>query len=150
MRNRSARIAVAIALLSCVIAGCGGDSFNRVSLSGTITCEDMESINGGILATPAEAGAGAPNVSTPVTDGKFSFPADLGPVPGSYIFEINLLVPGEQPAPGESPEGEQETGPEVTYRKTVDVPEGGSDSLTIELTSADQTGSSDDSGYSEM
>jgi hypothetical protein len=140
MRTRSARIAIAIALLSCVIAGCGGDGFDRVSLSGTVTCEGMDSVNGGIIATPAETGAGAPNVSTPVTDGTFSFPADLGPVPGSYIFEINLLVPGEQPAPGESPEGEVETGPEITYQKTVDVPEGGSDSLTIDLTSADQIG----------
>jgi hypothetical protein len=102
----------------------------------------MESINGGILATPARSGTSAPNVSAPVTDGKFSFPADRGPGAGSYIFEISLLVPGAQPMPGESPEGEVETGPEITYRKTIDVPQGGSDNLAIELTSADRVGDS--------
>jgi hypothetical protein len=142
MRTRLSRIGV-LALLSCVVTGCGGDSFDRVPLAGTVTCADMESVSGGILATPAETGGGSPNVSAPITDGKFSFPQDQGPSPGSYIFEINLLVPGAAPAPGESPEGETETGPEVTYRKTIDVPEGGSDSLTIELTSADRVSESE-------
>jgi hypothetical protein len=137
MRTRFLGIAGAIALLSCVVAGCGGDSFDRVPLSGTVTCEGMASINGGILATPAQVGTSAPNASVPITDGKFSFPAGQGPVAGSYLFEISLQIPGAKPPPGQSPEGEVETGPTVTYRKTIDVPEGGSDSLTIELTSAD-------------
>ncbi len=136
----------AVALLSCVVAGCGGDGFDRVPLSGTVTCEGMESINGGILATPTEAGTSAPNVSAPITDGKFSLPADQGPGAGSYIFEINLLVPGEQPDPGESPEGEVETGPELMFQKTIDVPEGGSDSLAIQLTAADRLGEGDEDG----
>jgi hypothetical protein len=129
-----------VALLSCFVAGCGGDSYDRVPLSGTVTCEGMESVSGGILATPAEPSTDAPNVSTPVTAGSFTFSRDLGPVAGSYVFEISLQVPGTQPKPGESPEGEKETGAEVVYRKTVDVPEGGSDSLSIELTSADRVG----------
>ena len=137
VRSRFLRIACAIALLSCLVAGCGGDSFDRVPLSGTVTCEGMENPTGGILATPAQAGTDAPNVVWPIADGKFSIPRDQGPVPGSYIFEISLQVPGEQPAPGEAPEGDVEAGPEITYRKTIDVPEGGSDSLSIELTSAD-------------
>jgi hypothetical protein len=150
MRSRLLRIGCAIALLSCFIAGCGGDSFDRVPLSGTVTCEGMATPSGGILATPAQAGTDAPNVSAPITDVKFVVPRDQGPVPGSYIFEISLLVPGEQPAPGEAPEGEVETGPEVTYRKTIDVPEGGSDSLSIELTSADLVGGPDAPASGEM
>ncbi len=113
MRTRFLPIGGAIALLSCVLAGCGGDSFDRVPLSGTVTCEGMASVNGGILATSAQAGTSAPNVSAPITDGKFSFPAGQGPVAGSYIFEISLQIPGAKPPPGQSPEGEVETGPEV-------------------------------------
>jgi hypothetical protein len=140
MKTRCLRL-VAIALWSCVVAGCSGDSFDRVALSGTVTCEDMASVNGGILGTPAVGGTGAPNVSAPITDGKFSFPKELGPTAGAYIFEISLLIPGAKPLPGESPEGEVETGPEVAYRKTIEIPAGGSDSLTIELTAADRVDS---------
>ena len=140
MRSRFLRISCAVALLSCCIVGCGGDGFNRVSVSGTVTCDGDANRSGSILASPAKTGTDAPNVSTPVTDGKFSFSADQKPVAGSYIFEVGLQVPGAQPAPGESPEGEVETGPEIIYRKTVDIPEGGSDSLSIELTSADLVG----------
>lgn len=150
MRSRLLGIAGAIALLSCVIAGCGGDSFDRVAISGTVTCEGMSSVNGGILASSAQTGTSAPNVSAPVTDGKFSFPADQGPVAGPYIFEISLEVPGAKPPPGQSPEGEIETGPTVTYRKTIDVPKGGSDSLTIALTSADRVGDSARPASGEM
>jgi len=142
MKTRFLRIA-SIGLLAGVVAGCGGDGFDRVPLSGTVTCEGMESINGGFLATSTEGGTSAPNVSEPITDGKFSIPAERGPVAGSYIFEINLLVPGAQPDSEGSPEGEVETGPEITYRKTIDVPEGGSDSLSIALTSADRVGDGD-------
>jgi hypothetical protein len=98
----------------------------------------MENPSGGLIATSAKAGTDAPNVSGVVTDGRFSIPADQGPVPGSYIFEISLPAPGAKaPDPSEAPEGERETGPTVTYRKTVEIPEGGSDSLSINLTSAD-------------
>ena len=149
MRTRFLGIAAAIALLSCVVAGCGGDSFDRVALSGTVTCQGMASVNGGILATSAQAGTSAPNVSAPITDGKFSFPAGQGPVAGSYIFEISLQIPGAQPKPGESPEGERESGPTVTYQKTIDVPKGGTDSLAIQLTSADRVGDSAGTGSRE-
>jgi len=142
MSTRFLKIAGAIALLSCLLAGCGGDSFDRAPLSGTVTCEGMQTINGGILATPAQAGTKAPNVSAPIADGKFSVPKAQGPVAGSYLFEISLEVPGAQPKPGQSPEGERESGPTVAYQKTIDVPKGGSDNLTIALTAADLVGDS--------
>ncbi len=142
MRTRFWGIAGALALLCCAVAGCGGDSFDRVALSGTVTCEGMATVNGGILATPAQTGTSAPNVSAPIADGKFSFAAAQGPVAGSYIFEISLQIPDAKPPAGQSPEGEVETGPSVTYRKTIDVPKGGSDSLAIQLTPADRVGDS--------
>jgi hypothetical protein len=131
-------VACVVAWLCCFLVGCGGDSFSRVAVSGTVTCEGIASPSGGVVATPAQSGTGAPNVSTNITDGKFSFPANQGPVPGSYIFEFSLEVPGAAaPAASESPEGERETGPTVTYRKTVEIPERGTESLSIELTPAD-------------
>ncbi len=144
MRTRFLGIAGAMALLSCAVAGCGRDSFDRVPLSGTVTCEGMASVNGGILATPAESGTSAPNVSGLIADGKFSFPAGQGPVAGSYVFEIDLQIPGAKPLAGQSPEGEIERGGlTVAYRKTIDVPQGGSDSLVIDLAAADKVGDSD-------
>lgn len=140
MSTRFLRMGWVVVLLPCLLVGCGGDSFERVPLSGTVTCEGMASVNGGILATSAQAGTKAPNVSAPIADGKFSFPKAQGPVAGSYLFEISLEVPGAQPKPGQSPEGERESGPTVTYQKTIDVPKGGSDSLTIALTAADRVG----------
>lgn len=131
-------VAFVVACVACLLVGCGGDGFNRVAVSGTVTCEGIDSPTGSIIATPAQAGTGVPNVSTAVTGGRFSFPADQGPVPGSYIFEFVLEMPGAQaPDPSESPEGERETGPTVAYRKTVEIPDGGTDDLSIELTRAD-------------
>lgn len=150
MRSRFLPVACAIALLSCFIVGCADDNFDRVPVSGTVTCEGNPNPSGSILASSATSGTDAPNVGAVITDGKFSFPSGQEPVPGSYIFEISLLVPGAEPAPGESPEGEVETGPGVTYRKTIDVPEGGSDSLAIELTSADLVEEDTGSGSEEM
>ena len=134
------RLAVAcvVACVACLLVGCGGDGFNRVAVSGTVTCEGFDSPAGSVIATPAQAGTDLPNASTAVTDGSFSFPAEHGPVPGSYIFEFSLEVPGAPaPDPSESPEGERETGPTVAFRTTVEIPEGGTDSLSIELTRAD-------------
>jgi hypothetical protein len=131
-------VACVAAGLACFLVGCGGDGFNRVEVAGTVTCEGIDSPAGSIVATPAQTGTGMPNVSTAVTGGRFSFSADQRPVPGSYIFEFSLEVPGAAaPDPSASPEGERETGPTVAYRKTVEIPEGGAENLSIELTRAD-------------
>ncbi len=138
MKSRFLTSAWTVAGLCCYVIGCGGDGFDRVPVSGTVTCEGLENPSGGIVATPAQTGTGAPNVSTNLADGKFKFPADRGPVAGSYIFEISLLKPGAvTTGGGENPEGAREMGPAVTYRKTIEVSEGGNDSLSINLTSAD-------------
>lgn len=141
--SRFLSVACVVALLLSFIVGCGGgDGFSRVPISGTVTCEGMDAPpNGSILATIAATGTEAPNISWPLEGGKFSIPADQGPIAGSYKFEISIIT-GEA-AEGESPEGETETGPEVVYQKTVEIPAGGSDSLTIDLTAADKI--SDDS-----
>ncbi len=136
MRFRFLRIACAVALLSCFIVGCGGgDGFDRVAVSGTVTCEGVENPSGSILASSTGEGTDAPNAAAPLVDGKFTFPAEQSPVAGSYMFEISVVT-GEAPS-GEAPEGEVETGDEVVYQKTVDIPEGGSESLSIDLTSGD-------------
>ncbi len=149
MRSCFVPVAGAVALASCFMVGCGGDQFGRVPVAGTVTCEGIENPTGSILATPAQAGTGAPNVGAPITDGKFRFSREEAPVPGSYTFDISLQVPGEQPDPADMPEGEVETGPEVLYRKTVDIPEGGTESLSIEVTSADRV-QTEESGTSAM
>jgi hypothetical protein len=134
--SRFLPVACLVAFLVTFIVGCGGgDGFDRVPVSGTVTCEDMENPSGSIMGSIA--GTEAPYVSTPLTDGKFTVAADQGPIAGSYDLEIRLVA-GEAAPAGEAPEGEVETGPEVLYRKTVDIPAGGSESLTIDLTSADK------------
>jgi hypothetical protein len=147
MRSWFVPVAGAVALASCFMVGCGGDQFGRVPVAGTVTCEGIENPTGSILGTPADASTEAPNVGTAVTDGKFRFAPEEAPVAGSYVFDISLQVPGEQPDPADMPEGEVETGPEVLYQKTVDIPEGGTESLAIELTSADLA-EGDESGTS--
>jgi hypothetical protein len=140
MMSRLLRIACAVALLSCLVVGCGGDTFDRVPLSGTVTYEGDANLSGSIVATPAAEGENAPNATAIITDGKFSFPAGKRPAAGSYIFEIYLTGPAEETSSGgeSSPEDAGETGgEEITFRKRIDVPEGGRDSVSIELTSAD-------------
>jgi len=129
----------AAALLTCLLVGCGGDGFSRVPLSGTVDFEGDGSRSGFITATPESAGNGGPNVSAAIENGAFSFPADQGPVAGPYIFEVSLTVPDEtsddggESAPGDA---EETGGNTLTYSKSMAVPEGGSDSFVIELTSA--------------
>ncbi len=135
--SRFLSVACVVALLFSFVVGCGGgDGFDRVPISGTVTCEGVDAPNGSVLGTIAATGTEAPNISWPLEGGKFSIPADQGPIAGSYKFEISIVT-GEA-AEGESPEGETETGPEVVYQKTIEIPAGGSDSLTIELTAADK------------
>lgn len=132
------RIPVGVAFLSCLLAGCGGDGFSRVPLSGTVSLDGDTSRSGAITATPAQAGTSAPNATAIIENGKFSFPKDQGPVAGSYIFEVNLTVPDEEPLSAEY--SNEAGGNFVTYEKTLDIPTGGSDSFSIEVTSADQRG----------
>lgn len=128
----------AMIFLFCSMVGCGGDGFDRVAVSGTVSCEGINAPNGGIVATPVQSGMGAPNVFAVVTDGNFGFPIERGPTAGSYIFEFSFEDP--KTAPTErvvNEDGEREGGPTLTYRKTVEIPEQGADGLSINLTNAD-------------
>ncbi len=134
--SRIVGIVCLVAVFSFIVGCGGGESFDRVPISGTVTCEGVDNPSGSVIGSSATAGTSAPNISAPLTDGKFSIPKDQGPVAGSYEFHIGIAT-GEDIG-GSAPEGETETGPEVVYKKTVEIPEGGSDSLTIELTAADK------------
>ncbi len=124
------------------VAGCGGDGFNRVPVAGTVACEGLENPSGYVVATPASAGAGAPNSSGSVVDGRFAFAEGQGPVAGEYLFEFHFQQSSEVT---QSEDGEQETGPTVAYRTKVQIPEGGSESLSVELSQRDRL--RDDGGY---
>lgn len=137
MKSQLPAIYTIISLL-CFTMGCGGDGFDRVAVSGKVSCEGIATPNGGIVATPAQAGTGAPNVFAVVTDGTFGFPAERGPTAGSYIFEFSFEDPKKAPAERVvNEDGEREGGPTITYRKTVEIPEQGADGLSIDLTPAD-------------
>ena len=125
-----------VAVFNAIVGCGGGDSFDRVAISGTVTCEGVDNPSGSIMGSSATAGTEAPNISAPLTDGKFSIPKDQGPIVGSYKLEIGIAS-GESVG-GSAPEGETETGPEVVYQKTIEIPAGGTDSLAIELTAADK------------
>jgi len=140
---------VALVLLS----GCGGgDSFDRVPLAGTITVDGNDKPSGGITATADLKSSGddapeLPNAYATIVDGKYEFNEDSQPGVGAYIFEISIFVPEEGAANETStnPEYANETGSNsVLYKKKVQVPEGGSDSFSIELTKNEQTGQDDD------
>jgi hypothetical protein len=141
-KSRFVQVAAGIAVLCCTLVGCGGDGFDRVPLSGTVTFEGDASRSGFITATPATAGTGAPTATAVIENGKFSFPLNQGPIAGSYIFEVNLNVPDKlTPTSGDQsrPEDANETGAtQVTYQKTLDVPAEGNSGFAIEVTSADQ------------
>ncbi|WP_145342313.1 hypothetical protein [Rosistilla ulvae] len=119
--------------------GCGGDGFDRVPFSGTVSVDGGVNRNGWMRGSSATAGTGSPNVTAVIENGKFAFPAERGPVPGSYNFEVTVTVPGkERESVGEVPAGVTESNETyITLQKTLVVPEGGGDGVVVEVTSAD-------------
>lgn len=85
-RAPSRRAFAALALLT--LAGCGGPS--RVPVSGAVTVDGAPVDNGTITFVPTgAAAAGAPpKASARITDGKYAFEPDFGPMPGAYSVEI--------------------------------------------------------------
>ncbi|MCP4576699.1 MAG: hypothetical protein GY846_10500 [Deltaproteobacteria bacterium] len=100
MMSRILGVVCLVAVFSFIVGCGGGDGFDRVAISGTVTCEGVDSPEGSIMGSAAAAGTEAPNVSAPLTGGKFSIAKDQGPVAGSYTFEISLVT-GEAADAGE-------------------------------------------------
>ncbi len=135
---------VAGLLLTGLIVGCGGggETFDRVAVSGTVSLEGDSSRSGSIIATAdidnGTSEGGRPTTQALLVEGKFEFTADRGPAPGDYVFEISLT-----PLDAEfelSEDGETETSDEAElYKKIVTIPAGGTDSLAIELTNSDRS-----------
>jgi len=151
MLLRSALKIVLACLPICCLVGCGGseESFSRVAVSGTMSVDGDANVSGGVVAmadieTDAD-NTGRPNANARIENGKFTFDAANGPTAGAYLFEISITVPDEATEDsGEAdPEDASETGGNVVvYQKRVTIPEGGSESLTVELTSSDLLGES--------
>ncbi|MDA7503458.1 hypothetical protein OAF98_02975 [Planctomicrobium sp.] len=130
-----------------ILAGCGGgDGFSRVPFSGTVTLNGDGNQAGSIVGTAdsqstASGSSEVPTVQAAIIDGKFEFLGDDRPVAGPYKFEIYMAVPDENSADdgGQSvPEDANETGGNtVAYTKLVVVPDGGSESFSLEVTDAD-------------
>jgi hypothetical protein len=73
-----------LAILSLVLAGCGGDGLDRHRVRGTVTFEGKPVQFGAIFFEPtASAGKIAPTVYLPVRDGKYDA-GNKGPVAGKY------------------------------------------------------------------
>lgn len=141
MRFRS--VSPLIVLLSVgFLSGCGGDSFDRVPVKGTVKLNGTPVESGGIVATAASSSSDSqklPNAQTAIIDGGFEFPPDKSPAPGDYRFEISVAVPDENADPSASPEGEEEVGANtVLYKKKVTIPKEGEEALAIELTDQDK------------
>lgn len=133
-------------LSTCMFIGCGDgtESFNRVAVSGTVTLSGDSAVSGSMIATAnIENGLkntkDRPNVQTLITDGKFEFTAENGPAPGDYFVEVSIDVEGSVET---GPEGEDET-ESATYKASITIPEGGSDSLEIKLRKGSAGGDSE-------
>src|SRR5262245_33115257 len=73
--------------------GCGGgatDSLPRVAISGSAARSGVAIKGGALHFIPLQQGA--PSVSTMITDGKYAFSRQNGPVAGKYSVQVE--VPG--------------------------------------------------------
>jgi hypothetical protein len=75
-----------------VFAGCGGDSLNRCSVSGTITL-DGDPIADGYVTFKPEPGTACPVVAGRIKNGSYILPKKDGPVPGNYTVEVAAAAP---------------------------------------------------------
>ncbi len=77
---------VVLIMATCLASGCGGDS-GRGAVSGKVTVDGQPLADGVITFVPA-AGTEGPSAGSEVKDGRYSIPADTGPVPGDYRVEL--------------------------------------------------------------
>ncbi len=95
---RQARLsAIGLLLLSVItVCGCGGssrDQLPRASIAGTVT-RDGSPLTTGVIRFVPTAGTSGPQTTAVITDGKFSLPAEQGPVVGNHRVEIESTDTG--------------------------------------------------------
>lgn len=82
-----AALLVATVTLFALLPGCGGDG--RVKLEGAVSYDGTPIDNGTITFVPAGGeDAKRPKASARITDGKYAFEADFGPMPGAHRVEV--------------------------------------------------------------
>lgn len=102
MRKKSLPLlaALAAAVFVSSLSGCSNDPLGRQAISGTVKVDGQPLAAGDISFTPAE---GQPTSGgSPIRDGKYSVPRDMGLVPGKYRVEIHAPVPGTGGQPDEN------------------------------------------------
>lgn len=102
-------LGASFALIICLTCGCGGSggggSDGRLAISGSVHYKNEPVQNGSIEFVPH------PGVKTtsgsPITNGRFSIPADKGLEPGAYTVKISAMevIPPSEPGglPGPDP-----------------------------------------------
>ncbi|MDO5554107.1 MAG: hypothetical protein Q4G68_10135 [Planctomycetia bacterium] len=82
----------AIPLLAALItiAGCSGKP-ERFGFSGTVTVNGSPVVEGNLRLTPQGDVEGSTRCAANIREGKFTFPADGGLSPGTYVVCINAV-----------------------------------------------------------
>lgn len=137
-------LAILLILFPC-LSGCGGDGYERIALSGAASLDGNPIKSGGITAYPDPDASGnkgkqLPTARTAIVDGKFEFIGTSRPGAGTYIFEVTAYSASEEQNAAPSPDGEDESNANSdVYRKSLEIPAGGSTEFKIELTAADKS-----------
>jgi hypothetical protein len=101
------RFALVAALAAVLLIGCSRDPLGRHAISGTVKVDGQPLAKGDISFQPVEGQA--TSGGSPIIEGAYSVPKDLGLVAGKYRVEIHAPVPGtggqadENALPGDPP-----------------------------------------------
>ena len=96
---------VAVVLLGLAACGCGSGPSGRYAVSGTVSFKGQPLEYGTIEFVPATKEITSFQ-GAPITDGKFSIPADKGLMPGKYMVRVSSAEKTAQPSesiPGVAP-----------------------------------------------
>lgn len=88
-------------LLAALACGCGGNADGRVSVSGSVSYNGEPVESGSITFVPTDSKK--PRAAGEILNGKYTIPADKGPMPGPHKVEIlankktgkQVTVPGD-------------------------------------------------------
>lgn len=91
-KDQSMRIAVGVALLCLLLAGCGRRDDGRYELSGTVTLDGKPVPMGEIILEPdgSEQNQG-PSSMAQIKDGQYTVDAEYGVVGGKYVVTITAF-----------------------------------------------------------